>query len=196
MKQRQYSIQTVKEGATEDGCLRCLFFGVHGGLTNVRCFFRTTFHAKSPKPIFGDFLGLPPDSRRLSIHFDRFSAIFTQFQSIFNQFQLIFIRFSQFDSVKNAGIYSQLEGGENNTQQTGTLETDSLSCSAQERRTSFRGLASDGSNLFPSFLFLGGCALGTFHGLSKNLFAKYSLASFWVKFPVLFWLQTSLSSHY
>ena len=37
-------------------------------------FFDPTFHAKSPKPIFfGDFTGFPPDSRRLSIAFDRFS---------------------------------------------------------------------------------------------------------------------------
>ena len=50
--------------------------------------FHPTFHAKSPKPIFGDFNGFPPYSRRLFIHVDRFSIIFNQFQSVsisFNQ---------------------------------------------------------------------------------------------------------------
>ena len=52
-------------------------------------FFGPTFHAKSRKPIFGDFKGFSPDSRRLSIRFNRFSVIFKQFQSAsinFNQF--------------------------------------------------------------------------------------------------------------
>ena len=51
--------------------------------------FHPTLHAKSPMTIFGDFNGLPPDSRRLSIHFDRCSVILNQFQSFsisFNQF--------------------------------------------------------------------------------------------------------------
>ena len=55
-------------------------------------FCRLTFHAKSPKPIFGDFKGLPPDSPRLSIDFDRLSVIFNQLQSIP-------ISFNQFDSI-------------------------------------------------------------------------------------------------
>ena len=41
-----------------------------------------------PPPIFGDFDGFSPDSRRLSIHFVRFSVIFNQFRSAsisFNQ---------------------------------------------------------------------------------------------------------------
>ena len=48
-------------------------------------FFGPTFHAKSPKPLFGSFNGFPPDSRRLSIYFDRLSVIsisFSQLQSV------------------------------------------------------------------------------------------------------------------
>ena len=59
---------------------------------NVRCFFHPTFHAKWPKPIFGDFNGFAPDSCRFSIDFDGFPVIFNQFQSIlisFNQFQSV-----------------------------------------------------------------------------------------------------------
>ena len=41
--------------------------------------------------------GFPPDSRRLSIHFDRFSVIFNQFPSAS-------VNFNQFDLFKNAGI--------------------------------------------------------------------------------------------
>ena len=62
--------------------------------TRLRCFFHPTFHAKSPKPIFGDFNGFPPDSGRRSIHSDRFSVFFNQFQSVsisFNQFQSVSI---------------------------------------------------------------------------------------------------------
>ena len=52
-------------------------------------FFHPTFCAKSPKPIFGDLHGFPPDSRRVSISFRSISVIFNQFQSILitsNQF--------------------------------------------------------------------------------------------------------------
>ena len=59
------------------------------GMLGVFC---PTFHAKSLKPIFDNFNGFPPDSRRLSIHLDRFSVIFSQFQSAsvnFNQFQSV-----------------------------------------------------------------------------------------------------------
>ena len=59
------------------------------GSRNPKVFFRPTFHAKSLKPIFCNFNGFPPDSRRLSTHFDRFSVIFNQFQSVsisFSQF--------------------------------------------------------------------------------------------------------------
>ena len=55
----------------------------------LRCFFRLTFHVKSPKPVFSDFNGFPPDPRRLFIHFDRFFVVLNQFQSAsisFNQF--------------------------------------------------------------------------------------------------------------
>ena len=61
-------------------------------LANLRRFFRSTFHAKSPKPVFGGFNGFPPDSRQLSICFDRFSGIF-------NQFQTASVNFNQFKSV-------------------------------------------------------------------------------------------------
>ena len=44
--------------------------------------FGPTFHAKSPKPVLGNFNGFHPDSRRLSAHFDRFSVIFNHFQSV------------------------------------------------------------------------------------------------------------------
>ena len=44
-------------------------------------FFRPTFHAKWPKPIFDDFSGFPPDSCRFSSDFYWFSVIFNQFQS-------------------------------------------------------------------------------------------------------------------
>ena len=37
-------------------------------------------------------MGFPPDSRRLSIHVDRFAVIFNQFQSVS-------VNFSQFESV-------------------------------------------------------------------------------------------------
>ena len=52
----------------------------------LRCFFRPTFHAKSPKPISGDFNGFPPDFRRL----------FNPFRSIFYRFQPVSVSFSQF----------------------------------------------------------------------------------------------------
>ena len=60
---------------------------------NFRCFFASpsTWIAE---PNFGDFNGFPPDSRRLSSDFDRFSVIFTQFQSAsidFNQFQSVWL---------------------------------------------------------------------------------------------------------
>ena len=58
-------------------------------------FFLPTFHAKSPKPIFGDFNGFPPDSRWRATHFDRFSVIFNQFQSA----SVSLINFNQFQSV-------------------------------------------------------------------------------------------------
>ena len=57
---------------------------------------------------FGDVNGFPPDSCRLSIHFDRFSVVFNLPQSVsisFNQFQSIIISFNQFDSFENAGNY-------------------------------------------------------------------------------------------
>ena len=61
-------------------------------------------------------MGFPPDSRRRSIRFDRFSDIFNHFQSRLNRLQVfsLLICFNQFDSVKNARIYWQPEGVENN----------------------------------------------------------------------------------
>ena len=44
--------------------------------------------------------GFAPDSRRLSIHFDRFSVVFHHFQSV----SISLSQFNQLDSVKNAGI--------------------------------------------------------------------------------------------
>ena len=60
---------------------------------NSRCFFASpsTWIAE---PNFGDFNGFPPDSRRLSSDFDRFSVIFNQIQSVsidFNQFQSVWL---------------------------------------------------------------------------------------------------------
>ena len=48
--------------------------------------------------IFGDFNGFPPDSRRLSIHFDQFLYHCRSVSVIFNQF--ISINFNQFQSVR------------------------------------------------------------------------------------------------
>ena len=61
-----------------------------------RCFFRPTFHAKWPKPIFDDFNGFPPDSCRLSIDFE---IDFLSFSISFSQLQSILIIFNQFQSV-------------------------------------------------------------------------------------------------
>ena len=63
----------------------------------------------------------------------------------------------------------------------GYFEYFELQC--EERRTFFRGLAgrlflSEGSSLFPPFLFLSGGILGTFHRFSKYPFAKYPVANF------------------
>ena len=60
--------------------------------------FYPTLDAKSPKPIFGDFNGFPPDSGRISIHFDRFSVIFNQFQPVSISFNLSGTGDSQHDS--------------------------------------------------------------------------------------------------
>ena len=71
--------------------------------------FHPTFPVKSLKPIFGNF--------RLSSTCIPFRLVFCHFQSLsvnVNQLQLILISFDQFDSVKNAGIYWQPEGGEKN----------------------------------------------------------------------------------
>ena len=60
-------------------------------------FFRPTFHAKWPKPIFGDFNGFPPilvDFQLISIDFLSFSISLSQFQSVlisFNQFQSVWL---------------------------------------------------------------------------------------------------------
>ena len=63
-------------------------------------------------------MGFPPDSRRLSIHFGRFSVIFNQFQSIsvsFSQFQSVSVnsnQFYQFDSVKTQEFIDNWKVGE------------------------------------------------------------------------------------
>ena len=64
-------------------------------------------------------MGFPQDSRRLSIHFDRFSVIFNDLQSVLINFQQF--HFNQFDPVENAGIYWQLQGRET-TRQKSALE--------------------------------------------------------------------------
>ena len=55
--------------------------------------FHPTFHAKSPKPIFSDFNGFPPFSRRLSLDSQSISTDFLSF------FQSVSISFKQFESV-------------------------------------------------------------------------------------------------
>ena len=54
--------------------------------TLVRCFFRPTFHAKWPKPIFGDFNGFSP----------KFLSIFNRFRWISCHFRSVSVSFSQF----------------------------------------------------------------------------------------------------
>ena len=64
----------------------------------LRCFVRPTFHATSLKPIFSD-LRFYPVSRRLAIHFDRFSVMRFSDSKSFKQFQSAPIKLNQFHSV-------------------------------------------------------------------------------------------------
>ena len=78
----------------------------------VRWFFHPTFHAKSPKPLFGDFNDFPTDSRRLSIRFSIdflwFSISFSQSQSAltnFDQFQSVWLGLKAGISTRNSGVH-------------------------------------------------------------------------------------------
>ena len=54
---------------------------------------------------------------QILVNFQSIFIDFCHFQSVsvsFSEFQIL-ISFNQFDSVNNAGIYWQPEGGENNT---------------------------------------------------------------------------------
>ena len=79
IKAGEFTVQTWRDQSRGRAPKKLLRGLSYGDLSYV--FFRPTFHAKSLKPILGDFNGFPPDFRRLSIHFDRFSIVFNQFQS-------------------------------------------------------------------------------------------------------------------
>ena len=81
----------------------------------TRCFFTPPSMRNHRSQFSVISMGFPPDSRRLSVHFYRFSVVFNQFQSVlinFNKFESILISFNQFDSVKNTEFIDDRKVGE------------------------------------------------------------------------------------